>query len=52
MPWVSRHRRRAPYSWFRDVTVRSHYRRPPGGISVVVGVVIAIFVILLLIIYF
>jgi hypothetical protein len=48
MPWVHRHRRRLPYSWFRSTTVRSHYRRSPGSTSVI-AIVVAIFVVILLI---
>lgn len=51
MPWVRRHRRRTPYGWGRSTTVRSHYRRSPGGVSLV-GVVVAIIVILVLIAIF
>lgn len=50
MPWVRRHRRSAPYSWFRTTTVRSHYRRPQG--SMWIGIVVAIAVIVLLIALF
>lgn len=50
MPWVHRHRRRLPYSLFGSTTVRSHYRRSPG--FPIVGIVVAIVVILLIIIYF
>ncbi|MGW6932206.1 hypothetical protein ACWGE0_19275 [Lentzea sp. NPDC054927] len=50
MPWVRRHRRSAPYSWFRTTTVRSHYRRPSGGF--LIPIVVAIAVILLLIALF
>lgn len=51
MPWVSRHRRRVPGSWFRTTTVRSHHRRSAGSIPIV-GIVVAILVILLLIAIF
>ncbi|GAB2805108.1 hypothetical protein GCM10027200_01000 [Lentzea nigeriaca] len=47
MPWVRRHRRNAPYSWFRTTTVRSHYRRPPGGVWIPVLVAIAVIVLLI-----
>jgi hypothetical protein len=47
MPWVRRHRRSAPYSWFRTTTVRSHYRRPPGGVLIPVLVAIAVIVLLI-----
>ena len=50
MPWVRRHRRRTPYSWFRTTSVRSHYRRPTTG--VLVPVLVAIAVIMLLIAVF
>ncbi|SFR29691.1 hypothetical protein SAMN04488564_12114 [Lentzea waywayandensis] len=50
MPWVRRHRRSAPYSWFRSTTVRSHYRRPQG--SMWIPIVVAIAVIVLLIVLF
>ena len=55
MPWVSRHRRRVPYGLFRTTTVRSHYRRRPGGvpvIGIVIGIVIAALIILVLIAVF
>jgi hypothetical protein len=51
MPWVSRHRRRVPYGLFRTTTVRSHYRRRPGGVPVI-GIVIAVLIILVLIAVF
>ncbi len=47
MPWVRRHRRSAPYSWFRTTTVRSHYRRPAGGVWIPVLVAIAVIVLLI-----
>ena len=47
MPWVSRHRRHSPYSWFRTTTVRSHYRRPAGGVWIPVLVVIAVILLLI-----
>jgi hypothetical protein len=47
MPWVSRHRRHSPYSWFRTHTVRSHYRRPAGGALIPILVVIAVIVLLI-----
>ncbi|MFS8096695.1 hypothetical protein LFM09_06095 [Lentzea alba] len=47
MPWVSRHRRRTPYSWFRSTTVRSHYRRRPGGAWIPLLVVLAVIVLLI-----
>lgn len=50
MPWVRRHRRRVPHGW-GTTSVRSHYRRSPGGVSIV-GIVIAVVVILLLIALF
>lgn len=50
MPWVRRHRRSAPYSFFRSTTVRSHYRRPAG--SMWIPIVVAIAVIILLIALF
>jgi hypothetical protein len=50
MPWVHRHRRRLPYSWFRTTTVRSHYRRSPDFpiVAIAVGVVVLLFLIALL----
>ncbi|WP_309113198.1 hypothetical protein [Saccharothrix sp.] len=51
MPWVRRHHRRTPYSWFRGTTVRSHFRRSPGRVPVV-PIAIAVAVILLLIAIF
>jgi hypothetical protein len=48
MPWVQRHRRRIPYSWFRTTTVRSHYRRPPGRVLAVWAVVGVVVLLLLL----
>jgi hypothetical protein len=50
MPWVRRHTRRVPYGWGRT-SVRSHYRRSPGGVSVVT-VVVAVIIILMLIALF
>lgn len=47
MPWVARHRRRTPYSWFRSTTVRSHYRRRPMNVWVPVLVAIAVIVLLI-----
>jgi hypothetical protein len=54
MPWVSRHRRRVPGRLFGTTTVRSHYRRRPGGVPLVgiVGIVVAVLVILVLIAVF
>lgn len=49
MPWVSSHRRR--HGWFRTTTVRSHYRRRPGGIPII-AIVAVVFVILLLVALF
>ena len=51
MPWVSRHRRRVPGGLFRTTTVRSHYRRRPGGVPVI-GIVVAVLIILVLIAVF
>ena len=51
MPWVSRHRRRVPGSWFRTTTVRSHHRSRPGGVPII-GIVIAVIVIIVLIAIF
>ncbi len=50
MPWVRRHRRRVPYGW-GTTSVRSHYRRRPGGFPIV-GIVVAVIVILVLIALF
>ncbi|WP_197288787.1 hypothetical protein [Nocardia sp. NRRL S-836] len=47
MPWVQRHRRRTPYSWFRSTTVRSHYRRRPLNAWLPLVVVIAFIVLLI-----
>lgn len=47
MPWVSRHRRRTPYSWFRTTSVRSHYRRPSTGMLIPILVAIAVIVLLI-----
>lgn len=47
MPWVRRHRRTTPYSWFRTTSVRSHRRRPPGGALIPILVVIAVIVLLI-----
>ena len=51
MPWVHRHRRRLPYSFFRSTTVRSHYRRSPGFpiVVLVVAFVVVILLFLLLV---
>jgi hypothetical protein len=51
MPWVSTHRRRVPGRWFGRTTVRSHYRRRPGGVPII-GIVIAVLIILVLIAVF
>jgi hypothetical protein len=51
MPWVQRHRRRLPGSWFRSTVVRSHYRSSPGRVPIL-AVVAAIVVIVLLIVLF
>jgi hypothetical protein len=51
MPWVSAHRRRVPGRLFSRTTVRSHYRRRPGGVPVI-GIVIAVLIILVLIAVF
>ncbi|MEU5690802.1 hypothetical protein [Actinosynnema sp. NPDC020468] len=51
MPWVERHRRRTPYSWFQRTTVRSHYRRPAGRIPIL-PIAIALVVIVVLIAIF
>lgn len=48
MPWVQRHRRRTPYSWFRTTTVRSHYRRPPNSLAVVIAVIAVLILLILL----
>ncbi|ONI86813.1 hypothetical protein ALI22I_24795 [Saccharothrix sp. ALI-22-I] len=50
MPWVRRHRRHVPYSWFRTTTVQSHYRRSPATIPTIIAVALA--VILLLVVIF
>jgi hypothetical protein len=47
MPWVRRHRRSAPFSFFRTTTVRSHYRRPAGSKWILVAVAIAVIVLLI-----
>ncbi|MFD9735179.1 hypothetical protein [Umezawaea sp. NPDC059074] len=51
MPWVQRHRRRTPYSWFRTTTVQAHHRKAPGT-NAIIGLAIAFAVILLLIVIF
>jgi hypothetical protein len=51
MAWVRRHRRRTPYGWGRSTTVRSHYRRNPGG-SPLVAIIVVVVVILILIAIF
>jgi hypothetical protein len=51
MPWVSRHRRRVPGSWFRTTTVRSHHRRRPGSVPLI-AIIGAVLIILLLIAIF
>ncbi|HYQ67908.1 hypothetical protein [Actinophytocola sp.] len=51
MAWVRRHRRRTPYGWGRSTTVRSHYRRNPGG-SPLVAIIVVVVVILVLIAIF
>lgn len=51
MPWVERHRRRVPGSWFRTTSVQAHRRRAPGT-NAIIGLVIAFAVILLLIAIF
>ncbi|WP_186762780.1 hypothetical protein [Lentzea tibetensis] len=48
MPWVRRHRRHTPYSWFRTTTVRSHHRSRPGNLWVVVAVVAVILLLILI----
>jgi len=50
MPWVHRHRRRMPYSWFRSTTVRGHYRRPVDGVPIVPIIIAVVVVILLLVV--
>ncbi|HEX7305488.1 hypothetical protein [Lentzea sp.] len=47
MPWVRRHRRSAPYSFFRTTTVRSHYRRPANSTWVIAAIAIALIVLLI-----
>lgn len=49
MPWVQRHRRRVPYSWFRKTTVHSHYRRSPATFPTIVAIILAI--VLLIVIF-
>ncbi|CCH32418.1 putative membrane protein [Saccharothrix espanaensis DSM 44229] len=49
MPWVSRHRRRVPHSWFRTTTVQAHHRRSPATIPTVIAVVLAVALLLVLI---
>lgn len=50
MPWVDRHRRRLPGSWFRTTTVQAHRRRRPGFHWIVLAAVLA--VVLLLVVIF
>ncbi len=48
MAWVRRHHRRAPGSWFRTTTVRSHYRTPVGRVplvAIVIGVLLLLVII-------
>ena len=47
MPWVRRHRRSAPYSFFRTTTVRSHYRKPAGFKWIIVAIAIVLIVLLI-----
>ncbi|MFD4675562.1 hypothetical protein ACFWNN_37945 [Lentzea sp. NPDC058450] len=47
MPWVRRHRRSRPYSWFGSTTVRSHYRRPANSKWILLAVAIAVIVLLI-----
>ncbi|SES25057.1 hypothetical protein SAMN05216188_12810 [Lentzea xinjiangensis] len=47
MPWVRRHRRSAPFSFFRTTTVRSHYRRPATGALIPILIAIAVIVLLI-----
>ncbi len=51
MPWVSRHRRRLPHSFFRTTTVQSHHRRRPGSVPIV-PIAIAAGIMLLIILLF
>ncbi|QQQ78893.1 hypothetical protein IOD16_10950 [Saccharothrix sp. 6-C] len=48
MPWVERHRRRLPHSWFRTTSVDRHYRRSPATIPTVIAVVLAIVLLIVL----
>ena len=48
MPWVQRHRRRVPHSWFRTTSVQSHYRRSPATIPIVIAVILAIVLLIVL----
>lgn len=51
MPWVRRHRRHTPYSWFRTTTVRSHYRSRSGNLIVIVIVAVLAVILLLILIF-
>lgn len=51
MPWVRRHRRRVPYSFFRTTTVHSHYRRRPGSVPIVPIAIVAGVILLLVLIF-
>ncbi len=51
MPWVRRHRRSAPFSFFRTTTVRSHYRKPQGA-KWMIPVIAVLAVLLLLVVVF
>lgn len=51
MPWVSRHRRRVPGSWFRTTTVRSHHRSRPGNAPIIAIAIAALVIILLIVIF-
>ncbi|GAA3847732.1 hypothetical protein GCM10022243_12320 [Saccharothrix violaceirubra] len=47
MPWVQRHRRRLPGSWFRTTTVDAHHRRRAGHIPwLPILVVVAVILVL------
>lgn len=46
MPWVRRHRRSAPFSFFRGTTVRSHYRRPANSHWIVIAAVLGVILLL------
>jgi hypothetical protein len=49
MPWVERHRRRLPGSWFRTTTVQAHRRRPANFHWMVIAAVLGVIILLVVI---